>query len=111
MTAKRKDNGDLEEVKVGPMTFSYRTILMLLVASATPFGQPILKAFGIQTVAEPVKEAQAKVGEIAQKMDKMQADIDDLKVVGASLEQKVTKVDYRLTGFQVDFDKYRTTHP
>lgn len=111
MTVKRKDNGDFEEVKVGTMTFSYRTALILLVASATPFGQPILKAFGIQTGAEPVKEAQAKVGEISTKMDKMQSDIDDLKVVGASLEQKVSKVDYRLTGFQVDFDKYKSAHP
>jgi hypothetical protein len=101
MTAKRNDNGDLEVVKVGGMTFSYRTALLLLVASSTPFAEPVLRSVGLK--APPTVPSE--------KLLEMDKKIDDIHMDVAKIDESVKKVEFRVSGFQVDFDKYRANHP
>ena len=108
MTAKRTDNGDLEVVKVGGMTFSYRMILLLMVASATPLGEPVLKALG---VTKPETRLENRFLVVESKMDEVHVNLDKLNKTARVVEDKLTQVDFRLTGFQVDFEKYKAAHP
>lgn len=97
MTVKRKDDGELEEVKLGRFTVSYRTALLLLVLSATPMGEPIYSALGIK---KPDAESNYRLAKLEKNMDEMHKGLEALSV-------GVQKIEYRLTGFQVDFDKYK----
>ena len=119
MTAKRNPDGDLEVVKVGGITFSYRMALMLLVASATPMADPVYRAFGLKP---PVTQIETKldstasgvasmVAEVHEDVNKLAKRAEALDAKIASLDEKIVKIDFRLSGFQVDFDKYRITHP
>ncbi len=108
MTAKRTDNGELEVVKVGNMTFSYRMILLLMVASATPLGEPVLKALG---VTKPETRLENRFIVVEQKMEAVHADVEKLNKTARVVEDKLSQVDFRLTGFQVDFEKYKQAHP
>ena len=105
MTLKRKDDGDLEIVKLGGMNFSYRAILIVLVASATPFADPVLHQFGLKLPpATAPTVPSAKLLEVDQKIDELHVDM-------AKIDEKVSKVAYRIDMFQVDFDKYRANRP
>lgn len=108
MTAKRNNDGDLEEVKIGGKTFSYRTILLLLVASATPMADPVFKAFGI---AKPEIRLESRFDAAEAKIEDIHADVLKLSKAAAAVQDKLVQVDYRLTGFQVDFEKYKQAHP
>lgn len=108
MTAKRSDNGELEVVNIGGKTFSYRTILLLLVASATPMADPVLKAFGI---SKPEIRLEQRFGEAEAKIETIHKDVAKLNQAATAVQDKLTQVDFRLTGFQVDFEKYKQAHP
>ena len=108
MTAKRNDSGELEVVNIGGKTFSYRTILLLLVASATPMADPIFKSFGI---AKPETRLEQRFVEAESKIESIHKDITKLNQAAIVVQDKLTQVDFRLTGFQVDFEKYKAAHP
>ncbi len=108
MTAKRTNSGELEVVNIGGKTFSYRTILLLLVASATPMADPVFKAFGI---SKPEIRLEQRFADAETKIETIHKDLTKLNQAATAVQDKLTQVDFRLTGFQVDFEKYKAAHP
>lgn len=108
MTARRKDNGDLEEVNWGGKTITYRTILFAAIISATPLGEPFWKVLGLPSAPT------ANAVEIERRVSVVERKVDTVEQKVQSVERKVDMalidinlVSSKLTGFIVDFEKYR----
>lgn len=108
MTAKRTDSGELEVVNIGGKTFSYRMLLLLLVASATPMADPVFKAFGL---SKPEIRLEQRFGDAEAKIEDIHRNIAKLNQAVVSVQDKLSQLDFRLTGFQVEFEKYKQAHP
>lgn len=102
MTAKRKDDGELEVVNIGGRTVTYRTALLLLVALATPAGDRIWTAIGISTPTSPAQIAhiESRLADTEKKVESVGKKVD-------AISSDLTLVSTRLTGFLVDFDRYK----
>lgn len=123
MVAKRKrvinDDGDAEdvlEVREGKRIWTFRTSLLVLVLSATPFGQQVLKNFGIHSPAgQEVNDVQKVVDSIRKDIADVKADVAGVKNQVGSLKEEVgavaqqaNRLAVEFTGFRVDFDKYKS---
>lgn len=103
MVAKRKtESPDEFQIVTSNGTYSFRAVLLLLVLSATPFGQLILKNLGITSPALEVASAG---------FHELKTDIQGIKNDVRELKSKTDKLEYTVTGFQIDFEKYRKTNP
>lgn len=126
MTAKRQPDCDEFEIKFGKGTYSWRVILIALIASATPMGQQVLKNFGIQTpAAQDTSETQKAVETIKSSVSAMEKEFASVRaeVTASRAEVSTMKADVnrvataqeslssRVSGFQIDFEKYRATLP
>jgi hypothetical protein len=109
------DDGGFVEVHQGKGTYTFRTSLLILVLSATPFGQQFLKGFGIHSPAgQEVNDVQRVVDSIRKDIAEVKADVagvkNDVSVLKSEVSE-VTRQNNRLasefTGFRVDFDKYK----
>lgn len=101
MTAKRKDNGDLEVIQLGRYTVTYRTALMLVALSLTPIGNKLWVAVGLDTVATlNASNVEKKVEVVEKRLDRVEAKVDDV-------HDDLQKMSVKFTGFVVDFDKYK----
>jgi cell division protein FtsB len=79
MTAKRNENGELEVIKVGNMTFTYRTALLILILSATPMGEGILDKLGIvKGNVKATEQLEAKIDKIKQQVKDLDSDVHGL---------------------------------
>lgn len=86
MTARRQDNGDLEVIKMGGMTFTYRTALLLLLASVTPAGDMVWERLGF---SRKVKPDEVVIAEIQQQSKKIQIKIADINEDMADLRREI----------------------
>lgn len=101
MTAKRNDSGDLEVIKLGGQTYTYRTALLVLVLSITPLGDPLWRLLGLNL---PTAKASDNTS-IERRVDRLEGKVDDI-------HKELAVVGHKLTGFIIDFDRYKTqSHP
>lgn len=106
---KRTAEGAEEiEIPWSKGTLTFRSLLMLLVVSATPMGQQMLKNLGIYA---PMTE---NVGQLHKDVEGMRTDVTGLKadILGIKADMKAMGdknqiLEMKVTGFLVDFDKYR----
>lgn len=96
MTIKNKATGQWDEVQIGGKTVSFRVILLLLVLSGTPLGD---KAWNMLGVTREVNAP--SLARVEKRLDSMDDKIDDIN-------SDVHKLSARVTGFQVDFDKFKS---
>jgi hypothetical protein len=92
MTAKRKDNGDLEIIKMGGLTFTYRTALLLLLASVTPAGDMVWDRLGFLRKVKPdevmVAQIQRESHQIQNKIASLESDLEDLREEFKNIKHK-----------------------
>lgn len=109
MTAKRKPDGELEVVKWGLSTQGFRVALLVLVLSMHPLGRQLLATFGFQFPDQKrITEAADQVTLLQAKVDGLAKDVDTVKTSQQALTTKVETLDHTITGFQIDFTKYKT---
>lgn len=122
---RRKPQGsepEFAEVNLSKGTITFRTAIMLMIFAATPPGQQVLKNFGLTA---PPNEAVNKMtadlelglhslGSLKVDVASVKSDIAALKEQATQLKTDVsavkdqaTKLDMTLTGFRVDFEKYK----
>lgn len=101
MTARRKDSGDLEVVNLGLSTQTFR--LFLLVAVITNH-QGLLNILGIGHLFRPDVAAVSKV---EAKLDQLNSNVSVLHRDMSETKSKVENLSTRLSGFEIDFAKYR----
>lgn len=79
MTAKRNEDGELEVIKVGNMTFTYRTALLVLILSATPMGEGILDKLGVvKASTKATEQLEAKIDKIKDQVKDLDSDIHSI---------------------------------
>lgn len=102
MTARRNDNGDLEVIKIGGNTYTYRAILILILLSLTPVGNGIWSLMGMSAPngTGPNSNVEKRLTTVETKVDAVEEKVEDIR-------SDVAEIKYRFTGFLVDFDKYR----
>lgn len=124
MTVRRKptlegdptDPNELQIVKWGLGTKSFRVAILVLVLSMHPMGRQLLGTFGFEfpdqrkltIAADEAKKAQEQVSTIVQALTDIKRDVDSIKANNAILNSKVDKLEVVFTGFQVDFQHYKT---
>ncbi len=109
MTARRRPDGDLEEVKSSLTTNGFRWGLLVLVASMHPLGRQALSMAGFQLNTTEVKTAE-QVVKTDDKVKKLDEDIAAIKLDVAGVKSDVkdvkAKVD-QISMFQVDFERWK----
>lgn len=111
MTIKKKPTGELEEVKQSLTTNSFRWALLFLVLSMHPVGRSFLGTMGFvlpdqaseKRTQEEVQHLKEDLAAVKQDIAKVKEDVGDVKT-------SVDTLRVAITGFQVDFDKYKK-HP
>lgn len=89
---------------------SFRAGLVLLVLSATPLARPIWALAGLNFPDSP----SSNLLEIQKKVERMEMKLDgfDTKLNAFSrLQNDFFRLNNRLSGFEIDFTKYRIAHP
>lgn len=115
MTARRKDDGNIEVLSWGPGTKAYRFILLGAVLAATPIGQNVLNSVGIKTpVADELAGLKVQSTALKVQVEDVNKDVHSLKDDVAALKTDVAAVKVKSDHmeqvfgvFQVDFEKYR----
>lgn len=111
MTARKRTTGEEFQFNWGKGTVTFRTALLLMVAAATPPGQQVLKNFGILAPgAANVAEMQSSIENVRRDVAALTADVAALKTDVAAGKSKIDKLDVAVTGFQVDFEKYKKSN-
>lgn len=102
MTARRNDNGDLEVIKIGGQTYTYRAILIVLLLSLTPLGSGIWAMMGMSAPngTGPASSLEKRITTVETKVDAVEKKVD-------GIHGDLTDIKFKLTGFLIDFDKYR----
>lgn len=102
----------MEVLTWGPGTKAYRLVLLGAVLAGTPIGQNILNSIGIRTpVAEQLEALKTQVDTVKTDVSHVKDDVSHVKDDVAAVKAKSDKLDTAFSGFQVDFNKYRTEHP
>lgn len=105
MTVKRKVKADgeeeLQEVRPAFTTTGFRWALIFLVASMHPIGRSLLGQMGF------VLPDQASEKRLAEEVQQIKVEVADLKKDLQNSTEKVDKLALAITGFQVDFAKYK----
>ena len=96
MTARRKPDSEEIILRMDGKTLTFRSMLILMVMSATPFGQTLLATWGISS---PSTLAASKAHE---DIEAVRKDVAELKSDVGNLKLKVDKIEYRVTGFAFD---------
>lgn len=115
MTARRKDDGELEMVSWGNGTKAYRLVLLGAVLAATPIGQNILNSVGIKTpvaselaaLSTELAVVKADIAAVKTDVGGVKNDVAKLKDDVKAVKEKSDKFEATFTGFQIDFDKFR----
>lgn len=115
MTVRRKESGELSIVKWGMGTSGFRVVLLVMVMSMHPVGRGILNTFGfkfqdeqkINTAAEEARNAKTELNALSNTATEVRQDVASLKANMAILNSKVDRLDQTVTGFQVDFQRYK----
>jgi len=110
MTVRRR-NDDGDEVQV---TVSRKLIygVVALIASGTPPGQAFLAICGLKSpAAQEVNDVQKTADSIRTDIALVKSDVASLKSDVAAVKTKQDNFEIRFTGFQIDFDKYKTKTP
>lgn len=100
MTAKRKDNGDLEVIHLGKYTFTFRTAMILLLVSLTPIGNRVWLVLGLDNATLGDTKLMSKFEAVDQRVDKLEKQLSEIQA-------DVGMVNRKVTGFLIDFDKYK----
>lgn len=116
MTARRRDNGELEVVKMGPFNFTYRSLLVVLVLSITPLGDRMWEQMGLERTmktvnAGPIAEIKREVRLLHDDVDALREDAGVVKTDVRSTRVSVNALQQQFAVFDVDFKKYRQDHP
>jgi len=106
MTARRRDDGELEVITLGGKTITYRAALLLLVASITPLGDKVWTAAGISR--DPSVPGIARIEKRLKDVERSLTEVE--KSVG-DVHDDVDTLSKKFTMFDVNFTKYRSTHP
>ena len=102
---KKTKQTELEAVDLSKGTITFRTALMLMIFAATPPGQQVLKNFGL--VSPPTEG----VNQMHEDIETVRQDVAELKKDVAAVKDQATKLESGLTGFRVDFERFRVTKP
>lgn len=97
MTVKRNNDGDLEILKQGLGTSSFRFILLAVFISQTPIADDMWKTIGMKSLA-------TQIAELATKINVVEKDIK-------GVHEHVATIDQRFGVFEVNFEKYKAAHP
>lgn len=99
-------------------TTAYRLAMFFIVLSVTPFSSFLPKIDGFKPLwatvndfQESNKETQKKIDEAIRKVDNLNVKAEGLETRVLQIENEVSKTQTLLTGFQVDFERYRKTQP
>lgn len=119
MTVRKKSTGEEFEIPFGKGTITFRTLLLVLVLSATPMGQQLLKNFGIQTPAQQdtgemqkaVEVIRFDLAAVKQDIAGVKSDVSAVKLEVDKMKAQSERMQLELTGFRVDFDKYKASAP
>lgn len=79
----------------------YRTVMLILVISLTPAGKPLWATMGLTA-------GDANTAPYLERIDSRLARVEN--EVGR-LSDTALRLSTRITGFQVDFNKYKESHP
>lgn len=106
MTVKKRKTADgqsedLQEVRPSMMTSSFRWALIILVASMHPIGRSVLGQMGF------VLPDQASEKRLEEKVMKVEHDVAEVKKDVAAVKEDVKDVSTKVTGFQVDFERFK----
>lgn len=115
-TDDAKDGAFLEVVDRTLGTKGFRLAMLALLLSMHPLGRQILGTVGfkfpdeqkITVAAEQASQSKTEIGMLVESVKELGRDVSAIKANNAILNAKVDRLDQAFTGFQVDFNRYKT---
>lgn len=92
--------------------------MFFIILSVTPFSSILPKFDGFKPLWDTVRDFERSNGELQKKLDEAITKVDGIKIKADGLENRIQAVENEVaqtrrlvTGFQVDFERYRKTQP